>query len=75
MDIADFAQLNEELEREAALARAASMARQVLGHAPTSSKCDACGGEVEPVRLRHGFSCCYACAEWRERWEAKWRHR
>jgi RNA polymerase-binding transcription factor DksA len=75
MDIADYAQLNEQLEREAALARAASLARQVLGHEPTSSKCEGCGAEVEAQRLKHGFSVCYACAEWRERWEAKWRHR
>ena len=75
MDIADMAQLNEELEREAALARAASMARQVLGHHPTSSKCESCGNEVEPARLAHGFAICFACAEWKERWEAKWRHR
>ena len=70
MDIADYAQLNEEIEREAALARAASMARQVLGHTPTSSRCEDCGGEIEPQRLKHGFACCYACAEWRERWGA-----
>jgi RNA polymerase-binding transcription factor DksA len=70
MDIADMAQLNEELERAAALERAASMARQVLGHAPTSSRCEDCGGEIEPVRLRHGFSTCFECAQWRERWEA-----
>jgi RNA polymerase-binding transcription factor DksA len=67
MDICDMAQLNEELEREAALSRAASLARQVLGHAPTSSRCEECGQEVEPARLKHGFSICFACADWRER--------
>ena len=73
MDIADMAQLNEELEREAALARAASLARQVLGHAPTSSRCEECGHEVEPERLKHGFGVCYACAAWRERLAQGWR--
>ena len=71
MDIADQAQMHEEIEREAALARAASLARQVLGHAPTSSRCEECGHEVEPARLRHGFSICFSCADWRER--SKWR--
>ena len=70
MDVIDQAQHQEELHRAAALERAASMARQALGHAPTSSHCQDCGGEVEPQRLRHGFSLCYACASWRERWEA-----
>ena len=67
MDIADMAQLNEEIERAAALDRAAALARRVLGHAPTSSRCEECGQEVEPQRLAHGFSICFACAEWRER--------
>jgi RNA polymerase-binding transcription factor DksA len=70
MDDADRAQLQEEQHLAAALERAASMARRVLGHHPTSSRCEDCGGEVEPARLRHGFSVCFECAVWRERWEA-----
>jgi RNA polymerase-binding transcription factor DksA len=68
VDDADRAQLQEEQHLAAALERAASLARTTLGHAPTSNRCDDCGGEVEPARLRHGFTVCYECASWRERW-------
>jgi RNA polymerase-binding transcription factor DksA len=75
MDDADRAQLQEEQHLAAALERAASLARSVLGHAPTSNRCEECGAEIEPQRLQHGFAVCYACAEWRERWAAKWSRR
>jgi RNA polymerase-binding transcription factor DksA len=75
MDEADRAQLQEEQHLAAALERAAAMARQVLGRHATSTICDSCGGEIEPQRVKHGFAVCFACAEWKERWEAKWRHR
>jgi RNA polymerase-binding transcription factor DksA len=68
MDDADRAQLQEEQHLAAALERAASLARTALGHAPTSSRCEDCGGEIEPQRLRHGFAICFECASWRERW-------
>lgn len=68
MDDADRAQVQIEAQLNAALERAAALARTALGHAPTSSRCTECDGEIEPVRLRYGFDVCFACAEWRERW-------
>ena len=62
MDDMDRAQLQEEMHRAAALERAASMARQALGHAPTSTICWTCGGEIEPVRITYGFGTCASCA-------------
>jgi RNA polymerase-binding transcription factor DksA len=72
MDDVDRAQIVEERHLAAALERAAALARTTLGHAPTSSRCEDCDGEVEPARLAHGFSRCFACADWRERWQRQW---
>ena len=71
MDDADRAQLQEEQHLAAALERAASMARQALGHHPTSSLCQECGLAIEPPRLRHGFATCACCA--RELWDMEMR--
>ena len=68
MDDADRAQITEEQHRAAALERAASLARTVLGQAATSTRRTECGGEIEAVRLAYGFPLCFACAAWRERW-------
>ena len=68
MDDADRAQVYEERMRAEALERAAALARTVIGQPATSTRCAECGGEIEPVRVAHGFDLCFACAEWRERW-------
>ena len=66
MDDADRAQLAIDQHLAAALERAASMARAALGHHATSTKCEDCGGEIEPVRQVYGFAICAACAKDRE---------
>ncbi len=48
------------------------MARQALGHHATSTACVDCGGEIEAARVAHGFETCFPCAQWRERWSARW---
>ena len=67
MDDVDRAHITEEQHRAAALERAASMARQVLGHHPTSTLCSSCGGPIESVRITHGFGTCAGCAAEAER--------
>ena len=71
MDDADRAQLLQEQHLAAALERAASLARTALGHVATSTRCESCGGEIEPARVAHGFPLCFACAQWRERWDTR----
>ena len=69
MDDVDRAQITEEQHRAAALERAASMARQVLGHHATSTICVTCGGPIESVRITHGFATCAGCAIEAERYQ------
>ena len=70
MDDADRAQLYQEQILAAQLERAASMARQALGRHATSSRCQECGGEIEPVRITYGFAICAGCAKDREYFQA-----
>lgn len=42
------------------------MARQALGRHATSTTCEDCGGEIEPVRVVYGFAVCSSCAKDRE---------
>lgn len=42
------------------------MARQALGRHATSTTCEDCGGEIEPVRVVYGFATCATCAKDRE---------
>ncbi len=72
MDDVDRAQVYEERMRADAIERAAAMARQALGHHATSTACVDCGGEIEAARVAHGFETCFPCAQWRERWSARW---
>ena len=62
MDDMDRAQEQEEMHRAAALERAASKARQVLGHHATSTICSDCGGPIEAPRIIYGFCRCASCA-------------
>ena len=71
MDDADRAQAQIDAHLAAALERAASMARQALGHHPTSSLCQECGMAIEPARIAHGFGSCASCA--RELWDLEMR--
>lgn len=66
MDDADRAQLQIEIQLARQLERAASMARQALGRHATSTTCEDCGGEIEPVRVVYGFAVCSSCAKDRE---------
>ena len=66
MDDSERAQLQIERALAAQLERAASMARQVLGHHATSTQCIDCHGPIEPARLTHGLGRCYACAAQQE---------
>lgn len=67
MDDADRAQIAIEAQLADQIERAASLARQALGRHATSSDCADCDGEIEPERLAHGFAICAACAKDRER--------
>ena len=71
MDDADRAQVAIERTLAAALERAASMARQALGHHATSTVCQDCGLSIEPARIAHGFATCASCA--RELWDMEMR--
>ena len=73
MDDADRAQLLQEQHLAAALERAASMARQALGHHATSTTCQECNLPIEPARIAHGFGTCASCA--REQWDMEMRRR
>lgn len=73
MDDADRADLAIQQHLEASLAHAAAMARTVLGHPATSTTCQDCGGEIEPVRITYGFSICAMCAKDREYFAANGR--
>ena len=73
MDDADRAQLYQEQVLAAQLERAASMARQALGHHATSTTCQDCNLPIEPARIAHGFGTCASCA--REQWDIEMRRR
>ena len=73
MDPVDYAQAEEERQRAAALEIAAAIARTVLGGPATSTTCQECGGEIEPVRITYGFSICAMCAKDREYFAANGR--
>jgi RNA polymerase-binding transcription factor DksA len=66
VDDADRAQFAIEVQLAAQLERAAALARTALGRHATSTICEDCGGEIEPVRITYGFATCAGCAKDRE---------